>query len=341
MCYIFTHIGSINKFHPTKGNKHFLRLNILIENILRSCEGTVYYNGCPNKIPFYQNKLLLLKYISFLRNVILKCIKFYLTNTHRTNPSLSVTLSVANRARVALVTSHFFPPPPPTFFLFYALHFLNLWLPVEKPIVAFLNRSFGLRLITVNIAAVARLFVTTVVFTSNPSTFFHRVIVLRSHAKMSFNLTNGENTGLDGSFLRPPIDRSSRAVPLALCNFSERRVWALKLNNSVNGNGVSTAKDSDSSFDVEPVCSHVKRITWIITRGIEEFMSKMNFQIQFLFLFFFLLLESTPLLIFIFIATVGIWCDICHSLITWAEKLILSVKLYKLQITSLLENIFI
>lgn len=107
MCYVFAHIGSINKFHPRKGNKHFLRLNILTENILCSCKRTVYTTGVRiTKILFCQNKLLLLKYITSLRNVNLK---FDSTNTHRTNPSLSVALSVANRARVALVSSHFFP----------------------------------------------------------------------------------------------------------------------------------------------------------------------------------------------------------------------------------------
>lgn len=199
-------------------------------------------------------------YISFLH----KSIKYELTHRYL------VTLPVANRARVALVSSHF--SPTPTFFP-HAFHFLNLWLPVEKRIVPFLNRSSSvrLRLITADVTTVARLFVTTV-FTSNlsngftRSTFFRRVIALRSHAKMSFNLRNGENTGLDGSFRRSIS--SSRLYPsLSVISPSEHSS-ALKLNNSVNGNGVSTAKDSDSSFDVEPVCSHVSRIT---RRGIEVF----------------------------------------------------------------------
>lgn len=65
------------------------------------------------------------------------------------------------------------------------------------------------------------------------------------------------------------VDRSPPGLYPSLSVISpSEHSSALKLNNSVNGNGVSTAKDSDSSFDVEPVCSHVSRITW---RGIEVF----------------------------------------------------------------------
>lgn len=119
------------------------------------------------------------------------------------------------------------------------------------------------------------------------STFLHsRDRASFSHAKMSFNLTNGENTGLDGSFPRPSIDRSSGPVPpprssllapRSVIFLLRAKSRALKLNNSVNGNGVSTAKDSHSSFDVEPVCSHVKRITWIIEGELKSLRRKWIF----------------------------------------------------------------
>lgn len=85
---------------------------------------------------------------------------------------------------------------------------------------------------------------------------------------------------------------------------------------------MSTAKDSDSSFDVEPVCSHVKRITWIIegNRRVyvgNEFSDSIFIPFSFFLSFF---PPAAPLLILIFIPTVGTRCDICHSSITRAEK---------------------
>lgn len=102
---------------------------------------------------------------------------------------------------------------------------------------------------------------------------------------------------IDPPGLYPP-PRSSLLAPRSVIFLLRAKSRALKLNNSVNGNGVS--KDSHSSFDVEPVCSHVKRITWIIEGGIEEFTSKMNFYSS----FFSLLPKRGPLLILVFTATV-------------------------------------